>query len=1099
MKKFLFAGFTLTLLLLANFFTVVAQNETAQVSGTITDTNGAVVQGATVTLRSTTTGLTRTVTSSSDGIYVFANIQPGKYEITVQKTGFEEAKTTRDVSVGARVDVPFVLNVSGQKAIVDVVDSAIGEINTTDQQISEIVTDKQLEDLPTISRDPYAFIVTLGNISESDPSGRGVGVSINGQRSASTSILINGGENVDTFRATPGQRIPLDAVKEFSAVTGTFTAEYGRATGGVVNLVTKSGANSFFGSAYIFNRNSELASAGFDANARGIGRQPFNRNDFGFSVGGPVVKNRLLFFNNTEWQIIRSSATLQAWVPTAASINAANINTRNFFNAYSLAATPIPGQTITVAGTGTNSITFQKVQYTVPSNTGAGAPSDSFLSVSRIDWYPTDKLNIFGVYAVDKFESLPGSVSNSPYAGFSTINEDFNQNFQVSGYYNFSSNFISATRFTYNRLRNSQPLGDKPVGPTLYFRPSGNSLAGTPIAFPGYLPFSPGSAIPFGGPQNLYTISQEFTWIYKNHIFKWGGQYYHIRDNRVFGAFQNSVQILGNNNTQAVDNFLAGVLLQFQGAINPQGRFPGQTITLPVGPPQFGRNNRYNEFSGFFMDTWKAPGNFTFNLGLRYEYYGPQRNSDRNLDSNFYFGSGSDIFTRIRNGSVQIAPSSPVGDLWQKDKNNFAPSFGFAYDIEGNGRSTLRGGYAIRYERNFGNVTFNVIQNPPNYAVISVTAADIGGPIAITTNNAGPLAGSSGSVILPRTSLRHVREDIVNAYAHQWSLSYERRFSNNLSLGATYTGTAGRDQYTLENINRAGSGLYYLGSTVSCPPFAATNRLNCLYTNINTRANNGRSDYQGVTFSLESSNLFDTGLFVTSYYTFSKTKDNLSSTFSERANNFNLGLLDPFNPMLDYGNSDYDVRHRLVTSFIYEMPIKKYTSDKTLRALLGDWKLSGIFRAQSGTPFTFYDCTNGITVCMRLVPTANVSFTSSGITPISSVANAFRFISLTGNVPVVLPSTATNPFPGENGPFPSNMTARNAFRGPGAWNLDLALQRNFSFTERFKLALRVDADNVFNRANYAVYEGETEINTLDEVRVGKFGRRLVRVGVRFTF
>ncbi|MCU0239915.1 MAG: TonB-dependent receptor, partial [Pyrinomonadaceae bacterium] len=862
----IFAIFALSIL-------AIAQGETGQISGTVTDANGAVVPNASVTAKSVTTGFSRSTTTNDSGYFALVNLQPSKYEITIKASNFEEYKITRDLGVAGNVQIDAKLVVTGQKAVVDVVGSSITEINTSDQNLSGTVTSTQLQELPTISRNPYGFVNTLGNVSDADPSGRGVGVAVNGQRAASTSILINGGENVDTFRATPGQSIPLDSVQEFKVISGSFTAEFGRASGGVVNLVTRSGQNSFFGSGYLFNRNSKLSSGDFDTNARGIEKQFFNRNQYGFAIGGPIVKNKLLFFNNTEWLKIRSSGTTTSWVPTNASIAAANVATRNFFNGYNLSATPT-GRTTSLAGTGANVLNFQEVRYSVPINTGAGLPVDSISSVGRVDWNPTSKFQLFGVFSIEDLENPEGSVANSPYQGFSTGNTDRNINFTTSGTYNFSSNLIGVTRFTYNRLENQHPLGSQPTGPTLYMRTTALSLGGVRVAMPGYLPFNPGSAIPFGGPQQMYTASQELTWIKGDHILKGGFAYYYLRDNRTFGAFQNSVQTLGANNTQAVDNFFAGTLQSYQGAINPNGRFPGQTITLPVSAPSFSRDNRYNEYAFYLQDSFKLLPGFTANLGIRYEFYGPQRNSDPSLDFNFYFGNGNSLAQRIRNGSVQNAQSSPVGNLWQKDNNNWAPSVGFAYDVEGNGKSSIRGGYALRYERNFGNVTFNVIQNPSAYGVVAITSADIGGaPIAITRSNAGPLAGNTGSVILPRVSLRHVREDIVNAYSHQWSASFDRKFGNDLLLGASYSGTSGRSLYTLENINRVGSGTTYLGSTVSCPGLAAVDRLACQYGAINTRANNGYSTYHGLTFSALSSNLFNKNVSLASYYTFAKSKD----------------------------------------------------------------------------------------------------------------------------------------------------------------------------------------------------------------------------------
>ncbi|MBX7173140.1 MAG: carboxypeptidase regulatory-like domain-containing protein [Pyrinomonadaceae bacterium] len=1093
----------LIFLVLVSLFSisVLGQQETGQISGNVSDINGAAVPNATVTIKSTTTGFSKTTTTGNDGYFIFVNVQPGKYEVNVKANGFEEYKTTRELAVAGTVAIDANLVVTGQKAVVDVVGTSISEINTSDQTVSGTVTSKQLTELPTITRNPYGFVSTLPNVSEGDPSGRGVGVAINGQRAASTSVLINGGENVDTFTANTGQNVPLYSVQEFKVMQSSFTADFGRATGGVVNLVTRTGTNEFHGSGYVFNRNSRLATAGFDANAQGTGREFFNRNQFGFEVGGPIVKEKLLFFNNTEWLRIRSNANKQAWIPTAASIAAANANTRNFFSGYTLAATPIVGQTTTLAGTGANALTFQKVSYTVPSDTGAGSPVDSLLTASRIDWNASSKFNLFGVLSTENATNAAGSVGDSPYAGFSTGQTNKNINLTVAGTYNYSSNLIGVSRFTFNRLENQQPLGDQPVGPTLYLKASGNSISGTPIAFPGYLPFSPGSAIPFGGPQYMYTASQEMTWIKGDHIVKGGFQYYYIRDNRTFGAYQNSVQQFdaGSNTTAAVDRFFAGTLGQFQGAINPNGKIPGQTITLPVTAPSFTRDNRYQEFSFYGMDSFKLFPGFTANVGMRYEYYGPQRNVDRSLDFNFYFGSGNSLQERIRNGTVQNAQSSPVGDLWKADKNNWAPSVGFAYDIEGNGKSSLRAGYALRYERNFGNVTFNVIQNPTVYGVVSILPSDVGGTINVTKSNAGPLSGSSGTITLPRVSLRAVNPNTVNAYAHQWSASYERQIGRETSVSAAYSGSTGKKLYTIENINRSGSGTLFLGSTVGCPGLSTTNRLNCTYSNINARENNGYSNYNGVTFSLRSGNLFNQGLSLASYYTYSRSADNLSSTFSESGNNFNLGLIDPFNPSVDYGNSDFDIRHRFVNSFIYTLPFDKHL-DGVAKTLAGGWQISGIYKMQSGAPFTVYDCLNGITICTRVLIPGNYSNFKTGAGVAQAAANSFNVLNLTGLSSIDLSGAPYNCTNGcENGPFPSNMSARNAFRGPGSWNLDLAVSKTFAFTERYKLVLRGDANNIFNHANMAIYGGETDIFSTNFINAGKFGRRQIQIGARLMF
>lgn len=1103
-KRLISFGGVLLILFFVSVQMIFAQAETATISGTVIDPNNAAVPGATVTARSTRTGFSRTATTNNEGYYIITNLQPSTYEITIQGGNFQDYKITRDLSVGADAVVNATLQAAGiqSEVVVQAGSSDIAEVNVTDQTVSEVVNNKQITSLPTISRDPYAFIVTVGNVQTEESGGRGVGANINGQRAASTNILINGGENVDNFTASTGQSIPLDSVQEFRVATGTFTAELGRATGGVVNLVTKSGQNRFFGSLYAYNRNSEFASADFNQNARAVSgvepRQYFNRNQFGGSLGGPIIKNRLLFFTNTELLKVRSTANIFALVPSEASIAAAAPATRAFFSGYSLAARRT-GRTQSITSTSGRVLVFDEVQYTVPSNTGAGTPVDGVQSANRVDWNVTDRLQIYGVYALDKSTFFEGSNANSPYAGFSTGAETDNTNLQVAGTYQLSGNLVGVSRFTFNKLDQSQPLGEQPAGPTLYLRTVAQSIGGVRIAFPGYLPFNPGSAIPFGGPQKVYNFAQEFNFNVGNHLLKFGGNYYKIHDDRVFGAYQNAVETLSlSNNADAAENFFNGVVAQFQGASNPNGRFPGQTVSLPVGAPQFGRNNRYTEYNVYAQDSFKLFPGFTANIGLRYDFFGPQRNKDPQLDSNFYLGGDESLTpANIRSGRVLRAPDSPVGELWKADKNNFGPSVGFAYDIFGDGNTSLRAGYALRYERNFGNVTFNVIQNPPNYAVVSIQPQDVGGPIAITRNNAGPLAGNVGSVILPRVSLRAVNPNIVNAYAHQYSASLEHRIKQ-VTLSAVFSGTSGRDLYSIADVNRPFSGTYLLGSTSTCPgtPLAASNRLNGCYTAINFRGNQGRSDYQGITFSAESGNLFGSGLTMATRYTYSVARDNLSSTFSETGNQYNLGLTDPFNPMLDYGFADSDVRHRVVSNFVWDLPTNRYFSDGIAKALFGGFTLSGIVLAQTGTPFTIYDCSDAVVVCKRLIQNGSLDF-NGGKLGNSVGRNEFEWLRYTGT-PVFLGLDVAN----NGGPFPENMTKRNAFRGPGYWNVDLALMKKFFFNERVNIGVRADAVNVFNNATPVLnaFGVGTDISGQNPVvTVSKFGRRQLQFGLRLEF
>jgi outer membrane receptor protein involved in Fe transport len=1108
----------------------LAQTETGQITVKASDPQSALVAGATVAVRNTETGRELTSTTNDEGIAVFTNLQPGIYDVTVTATGFAPRTDRAQVTVGGRVSVESKLGVAGVAGeTVNIIAGGGVEVNTQTQELADVVSSQQIRELPTITRNPYALVGISGNVSPGDTANqanRGTGFNINGQRSASTNILLDGGENVDTFTATVGQSIPLDAVGEFRVITSNFSAEYGRAAGGIVNVSTRAGTNDFNGSIFAFNRVSRLASNDFDNNARGLPKDRFTRNQFGYAVGGPVKRDKLFFFNSTEWTRVRSIANVINLVPTAQLIAASAPATRAAFANATLAATPT-GRTFTVAqvvadrGVGAGAFAslpgnlpaLQEVRYTVPADTGAGSPQNTYQTVTRIDWNLSDKTQLYGRYALEDIVFLEGSNASSPYAGFNTGLLNFNQNALLNLTHSFTPNFVSQTKLTYNRLTNDQPLGAAPAQPTFYLRNVISSAFGINIALPGYLPFSPGSAIPFGGPQNVGQLYEDLSWTRGDHTFRFGGTYVYIQDNRTFGAFQNAVANLGTTGgyTQGFNNLVLGQVQQFQVAVDPQGRFfPGETVTLPAAQPSFTRSNRYNEFAVYFNDSWRYSPRLTLNLGLRYEYYGIQHNKDENLDANFYFGSGATEIERVRNGRVFRAPESPVGALWNRDLNNFAPRLGFALDLTGDGRTSVRGGYGIAYERNFGNVTFNVIQNPPNYAVVTVQAGAGGfGAIPIPTNNLGPLGGSSGTVPLPgRLNVRHVNENIRNAYAHFFSLAFEREIGQRTVASVEYSASMGRSLYDLTNPNRPGAACVYLGAA-QC--FTAANPLallNTQYFPLNTRGNKGYSNYNALIASLESSNLRNYGLQFTARYTYSSTRDNLSSTFSESNNQFALGLLDPFDPEIDYGFADFDIRHRFSGSFNWDIGIDRWTgaTDGIGRQVLGGWTLTGIVSARTGTPFSVYDCTNAaFSLCPRLVPTAAYSTDGSSIVRQINEPNRFSLLNLTGQTPGNFfdPVSGTGEFnfprPCQNEADRNCMTQRNAFRGPGFWNVDLGLYKNFQITEGTRLQLRAEVYNLFNHANLFVSGGEADISSQDFVPGFKAGRRNVQLAAKFLF
>ena len=1186
MNRSIFKFVSLLAVLFLCSLTAFAQTDKGSITGIVTDASGAVVAGAKVTAVSPTTGLSRNTETGSIGEYTLTALPNGKYNLTIEKEGFAKYSTQAVVDVGSITTVSAKLAITGSSTTVEVSASGeVAEVNTESQTLSTVVTSKQIQDLPTLTRNPYDLVSTSGNVSSDANSNRGVGYAINGARSASTDILLDGGENVNLFTAQLGTQVPLDAVNEFSVLTSNFSAEYGRAGGGVVNVATKSGTNQFHGSLYEFNRVSALATntaqglgdrAQAFANGTCVSGQPcsvgkfgFTRNQFGYSVGGPIVKNKLFFFSSTEWIRVRSNTSQVAAIIDPSFLSLTNANTQAYFNMFGKAFQPslvtlqtstwgqeankVPGVNgVCALGIACSQPFADKVQWTVATQSGGGYPQNTWNTVNKIDWNINSKNTLTGLYTIYSEDDLPGTINTSPYLGWDTGQTNYNQIANIAYTHLFTTNLVSTTKLIYNRFNNKQPLGVGPVSPTLYSTTSVPSLPflGSQLIFPGYNAYTPGNAIPFGGPQNLYQIYEDLKWSRGRHQFSFGGAYIQIRDNRVFGAYENPIEPLGttfagSGNTytafnSAFGNLINGNTWRFQGAIYPQGLFPclrdqyganvpvnGSlnycTLNLPVGPPAFGRNNRYNDGSWYVNDSWKMTPRFTLNLGLRWEYYGVQYNApNQKLDSNFYLGPGATIFDRFRDGAVLLAPNSPMGRLWNRNPYNFAPRVGFAWDVFGNGSTSLRGGYGLSYERNFGNVTFNVIQNPPNYSVTSLTSTN-SNRYPIFTDVSGPLAGT-GTRIFPTPNLRAVNPNIKPAYTEFWSLAIDRQLMKNSVLSLEYVGSKGVHLYSIADMNQAGCGApqcngfgnIFLGDT---NPDA---RLNYQYNEINFRGSNAFSNYNGVNVKFQGNNLFNKGLYLNAAYTWSHSIDNLSSTFTDGyASNYMLGYTNGFFPNLDKGNSDFDTRNRFVLSGTWNVPWGNNLSNTVERQLLGGWSVSTIFVAHSGNPYSIYDCTWQVAYsCARWTPTVS-TVKVGGQGPLVA-SNLYTFLSMP-----VDPNTGSPINTGDTSPQPTctglvgvgcqftlsgiPMTGRNAYQSPGYWNFNFVFAKNFKLTERFQLQFRGEMYNAFNHSNLYIYPFNLDASTTTTIQADRGGvvpngpgtytdeRRNVQFGLKLTF
>jgi Carboxypeptidase regulatory-like domain len=1187
------------------FFGVIAicasvafgQAEAGSISGAVHDTSGAVVIGATVAARSVATGAERTTKTGDIGQYSIPGIAAGQYQITIKSQGFQTYQTQVQVTVGGTLTLNAQLTVGQTSTVVEVTASS-AEVNTQTQELSQLIDPQQIQHLPSLTRNPYDFVALSGNVSNGDSTSngattsmggggqelaqRGVGFSINGQRESGTEILLDGVENVSIFDVAVGTSIPVDGVQEYSVVTNNFAAEYGRASGGVVNVSTKSGTNNWHGSAWEFNRLSAYTANTYNNVVNDLPKGTYTRNQFGFEGGGPIIKNKLFVFESTEWTRVRSNSvqTEEIFDPTFISGNPATgypglpANAQEYFKAFGTTTFPSAGVASTwgqwVAssgcffGTTTPTSTtcvnpllhlsatspgtvipnsqpvMDTVNFAAPFNSGGGPPGNIYTLVGRLDYNLNDNTQMFFRAAVENDDLTPGTNTYSAYPQYDTGTDNHNQSYLFSLNHTFNTYLLNSAKLSYTRYDLNTSFNRALTNnPNLMFVSPVDPVTSGIIQMPGLENASePGTGgLPFGGPQNTIQIEEDLSWTKGRHNMRFGGQYTYIQLNQAYGAYVQAVEALGAsssdsmldliNNGSAAGSQLAGN--GFAARVGPNalpcpfnawGEFIGTTasganacpasskVTPPLSTPSFARSYRYHDWAIYGQDSFRIKPRLTLNYGLRWEHYGTQRNNDQNLDSNFYFGSGSTLFQQVANGQVFKTQQSPVGAFWAPQWGTFAPRIGFADDIFGDGKTSLRGGFGMSYERNFGNVTYNASFNPPASGVVSATCPPTTATCTTLVTNAplGPLGlPSTPPSPLPPVELRFLDPHIRTAQTQFWSLALQRSVARNTLVELAYSGAHGVHLYDLNNVNNIGMAQAFMGAPLITTPDPVTGspcpyagflnnptptpecltRPNQQYSNINERGSRGTSAYQALNIKFQTQNLHNTGVTLIANYTWAHALDDISSTFSDSNQGGSgyigsLGYTSVVDPKLDWGNADYDVRQRFVVSPIWETPWFKGESG-FLGHVGGGWTLTGIFTARTGIPFNMYDYNNDefdYTV-PRLTPATPVTnyHVSSNPQRIPTPGNNNVFGLLTMPLPASFAPLDSTLGISDYGPFPADMTGRNQFRGPGAWNFDSAVEKRIKITERFGLTFRAEGFNIFNHHNMYTQTTNTYYST----------------------
>jgi hypothetical protein len=1155
-----------------------AQVETGQIAGTVMDQTGAAVPNAAVTIKDLSTNAVRSTVSSESGAYMVPGLEPAIYQVRVISSSFKPFIAKAEVTVGGHVTLDAKLSVSATTTEVQVVGEGGAQVNTQTQEMSQVVDTQQLAELPSLTRNPYDFVALAGNVSGGDNStnsgasaidqtgsgqnqqNRGVGYSINGQRESGTEILLDGVENVSIFTQAIGEDVPLDGTQEFSIITSNYSAEYGRASGGVINVTTKAGTNNFHGSAWEFNRLSAYTANtyGNDADnaayraASETGPLPdpkgtYTRNQFGYAAGGPIKKDKIFIFESTEWTRVRSAATESEEVFDPAFIASMPTNIQAYYKTYGQTTLPSAGVASTVGQVAATGITFgsvnnktpipastpmfDTVNFNAPFDAGGGIPQNTYDLVGRLDYNPTDKTQMFFRGGRENSIQLSGSNTYSAYPQYDTGTTFLNQSYLYSLSHIFSPNLFLSVKASYTRFNQNTSFDPSLINvPNLMFVSPTDPNTGSLIQMPGLENTSePGQGgLPAGGPQNTLQFEPDLSWTKGKHSMRFGFLETYIQLNYASGAYAQAVEQLGGTFQSSLNDMMntagnpnGASLTMFETRVDPQGKLPCSVdtstidgnfgnvinnpscaIQTPVVEASFARSYRYKDWAGYAEDSYKATPQLTLNAGLRYEHFGVQHDNQSSLDSNFYFGSGDSLEAQVRSGQVEIANQSAAHGFWKSRWGTFAPRVGFAYDIFGNGRDSIRGGYGISYERNFGNVTYNASFNPPASAVISDACSpeDASCIATVTTQDLGPLGQSIGPQFLPPVELRHLDQNIEVAQTQFWSLAVQHQFARGALFEIAYVGAKGDHLYDLANVNEQGAGQVYLGDPnvigTNCAGSGLYNintdnaliaagettgeaglnasecltRPNAQYTNVNMRGSAAGSAYDGLNVRVQMQNLHQTGLSLTTNYTWSHALDDLSSTFGDSLQGGSgyigsLGYTSLADPRLDWGSADYDVRQRLTVAPIWQTPWFKQGTGIEHRAL-GGWALSGIYTARGGIPFSVFDESEDETevTIPRLEPAT--AFYSEAVSKKPQVLGANNFNGL--NIPLPRNLDPLNSTLGisDFGPFPGDMMRRNAIRGPGAWNIDASLHKTFAITERVGVEFTADGIDVLNRHNF---------------------------------
>jgi hypothetical protein len=1002
-----------------------AQEITGNLYGTVTDPSGAAIAGAHITATSSERGNTRESLSNEKGEWVLTQMPIGTYSLKVEATGFK-AFDRQNIALASedniKLDARLELGSSSESVTVT---AETPQVDSRSSALGATIGEKTLLDMPLDGRNIFDLTTLMpGVASVSDPQTftndrQGPTFSTSGSRTAQNNMTFDGSLYVALFRNTGLNYPPPDAIAEVRIQTSNYTAEYGRNSGTSMNVVTRSGTNALHGSVWEFTRNSAF-------NARSYFAKSVNKlvqNQYGGTLGGPVIKNKLFLFGSYQGLKVRGTSLTSSAKPLTPSESAGIFSSKITDPLNNNQPFPQSGKNYVIPTSRFDPVALKINSLIAPANSASGqliatfnAPQDDDQGLIRGDYY-------WGKHAID-----------------ARYNQVASRDRKASG------NVPSYEYIADNSSYHTASIGDTlPITPSLLnvARLAYNRFGGTVDVLTPYSLASLGSSLPVYGPPNpseinvssrfdigntsaapalLVNENTELTdtvsWVRGAHTFKAGVQYLSLQYlNRTWFQAQGGFTFSGIFTGNSAADFLLGT---------PQ--------TLSISTPQLEQAGKQHNLFSYFQDDWRVNRRLTLNLGLRYELAFPWYQPN-NYWGTFAYGEQSQIYKNAPRGLVFPGdPNVPRG-LTQTDANNFAPRVGFAYDLRGDGKTAIRGGFGVFYDA----ITSNIIQNGTQPFRYSYT---INAPYSLTDPLRGlpPLPSgvnlsNPAFSVVPPPGLTFPSPDLRTPYTFQYNLTVQRQLLRDTVLEVAYVGKLGRKLLTDITQNPA---LYAPGATVANED---ARRLYPGFGSLNEMGTFANSEYNAL--QVRATKRYSRHLTVQGAYTFSRALDDSSTNVTDTA-----AIPNPFNLKGEWALADFYAKNIASISGSYDLPTLAH-HNLLLREVAGGWNLVGRFTAHSGQPINIVTgADNALTGTPKQRPNliGNPLF-STDRTLAQELAQWFN------------PAVFTLPGAGTYGNL-----GRNAVLGPGMQSTNVAVLKNFPFSMRegMYLQFRAEAFSVTN-------------------------------------